>query len=95
MPQYDLETRYDSRASFYGKAKVEADYPEVRLISYTTHVATIKFDGRPGEGIGRAEVYGTYSATTLRHIKEFLKQHGFKAENSKQIMAEYGTSKAV
>jgi hypothetical protein len=37
-----------------------------------------------------AEVYGTYSSTTLRHIKEFLKQNGFKAESSKQIMADYG-----
>jgi hypothetical protein len=37
-----------------------------------------------------AEVFGTYSQTTLRHIKEFLLQHGFRADNSKQIMADYG-----
>lgn len=39
---------------------------------------------------GKAEVYGTYSQTTLRHIKEFLSQNGFVANNSKQIMADYG-----
>lgn len=86
---YDLQARYDSRASFYGKARVEGDYPEKRLISYTTHVATIRYNGRPDDN-GVAEVYGTYSRTTLRHIKEFLLQNGFKADSGKQIMQDYG-----
>jgi hypothetical protein len=85
----ELVTRYDSRKSFYGKARVEADYPEVRLISYNTNVATIFYDGTPDDK-GRLEVYGTYSQTTLRHIKEFAKQYGFKAGTSKQIMEDYG-----
>lgn len=89
MQNYDLQPRYDARASFYGKAKV-AQYVAngknvLELTSYTTHVATITDD--------KAEVYGTYSQTTLRHIKEFLLQNGFKAENSKQIMADYGSTK--
>lgn len=84
-----LEPRYDSRASFYGKAHVEADYPTVRLISYTTHVASIIYTGAP-DNTGKAEVYGAYSATTLRHIKEFLRQHGHKADSLKQIMEDYG-----
>lgn len=84
----ELSTKYDSRASFYGKAQVITDGHKddgliTRLYSYSTHVATIKH-GR------EVEVYGTYSATTLRHIKEFLKQNGFKAETTKQIMADYG-----
>lgn len=113
MQVYDLSTNYDSRASFYGKARVETrlhgdttcpvyfhdkvlpneagncslcdtpfDAEVLTLISYNTEVATI------AEGIAR--VRGTYSQTTLRHIKEFLLQNGFKAENSKQIMADYG-----
>lgn len=86
---HKLETKYDSHASFYGKAKVEADYPEVRLISYLTNVATIKYNGHPDDS-GKLVVYGTYSQTTLRHIKEFAKQYGFKAENTKQILADYG-----
>lgn len=83
MQVYDLSTRYDSRASFYGKARVE-EQPngDLHLVSYTTHVATITNDGK-------AKVFGTYSQTTLRHIKEFLLQNGFRAENSKQIMADY------
>jgi hypothetical protein len=92
MQEYDLQTKFDARASFYGKARVQADYPEVRLISYTTHVASIKYNGQPDDK-GTPEVYGTYSQTTLRHIKEFLLQYGFDARNSKQIMADYGKDK--
>jgi len=92
---YELTTQYDSRASFYGKARVEVNDTKdvLRLISYTTHVATVLID--PQHLISstgkQARVYGTYSATTLRHIKEFLRQNGFVADNSKQIMADYGT----
>ena len=78
---YDLTPQFDSRASFYHKARVEVEGKEKRLISYSTHVATIKGD--------KAEVEGTYSNTTLRHIKEFLLQNGFEAKNKKQIEKDY------
>ena len=83
-PIYDLSPQYDSRNSFYGKAKVDtgADNKGNKLYSYNTLVAELK-DGKP-------VVYGTYSATTLRHIKDWLKQNGFKADSAKQIMADYG-----
>ena len=79
----ELTTMYDSRKSFYGKAQVTVIGGIKALHSYGTHVAQIDPDGN-------AYVYGTYSNTTLRHIKEFLLQNGFKAENSKQVMADYG-----
>lgn len=83
---YSLEPHYDSRKSFYGKARIitEPDGSQT-LISYSTKVAEIKN--------GKAIVYGTYSSTTLRHIKEFLKQNNFKAESSSQIMKDYGVKK--
>lgn len=82
-PMYDLAPVTDPRKSFYGKAKVVTDdNGGEQLYSYNTLVAEMK-DGKP-------VVYGTYSMTTLRHIKEWLKGHGFKAENAKQIMADYG-----
>lgn len=88
MQVYELSARYDSRASFYGKARVEeVNEYDKRLISYTTHVASITTE----RGVKKAQVFGTYSQTTLRHIKEFLAQNGFTANNSKQIMADYGT----
>lgn len=80
-----LKPSYDSRKSFYGKAVVTSDDGNKILRSYNTDVAEIKN--------GKAYVYGTYSQTTLRHIKEFLLQNGFKAENSKQIMKDYGADK--
>lgn len=78
---YELNTVYDSRKSFYGKARVEETETAKHLISYTTRVATIEND--------KATVNGTYSPTTLRHIKEFLKQNGFKADTKGQIEELY------
>ena len=82
-PSYELHPQYDSRKSFYGKARVDTGdkNDKNKLFSYDTLVAEIK-DGKP-------VVYGTYSATTLRHIKDWLKQNGFKAENKAQIEADY------
>lgn len=83
MPTYELQAQYDTRLSFYGKARVEENNGDLELISYSTRVAVIYQDGH-------ARVFGTYSQTTLRHIKEFLRQHGFKAESARQIMQDYG-----
>ena len=84
----ELVPQYDARKSFYGKAKVETDTETgvTSLYSYGTLVAAIF---PCSDGTYRAEVYGDYSATTLRHIKEFLKQHGFTAKTKDQILADY------
>lgn len=84
-----LKPIYDSRKSFYNKATVTEDNNGRYLTSYTTIVARIT-DKNHGYSIpAYAEVFGTYSATTLRHIKEFLKQNGFKAESKAQIERDY------
>lgn len=87
IEKYDLPARFDARKTFYGKAVVihEAD-GQIKLQSYSTIVACIK--GYPSP-TATAEVYGWYSNTTGRHIKEFLKQHGFKAKNKAQILKDY------
>lgn len=79
-----LKPEYSRQKSFYKKAKVETDQGQQKLYSYGTLVAEIK-NGKP-------IVYGTYSQTTLRHIKEFLAQNGHKAETSKQIIKDYSPS---
>lgn len=81
-----LETQFDNAKSFYGKAQVEYSDCGKDLYSYGTHVAGVfvDFDNKRV-----AFVNDTYSATTLRHIKEFLKQNGFKAETKAQIIADY------
>ena len=83
MSIMELCPYYDSAKSFYGKAKVIEIENDVFLMSYDTIVAFFNRDTKV------AKVISTYSATTLRHIKEFLKQSGFKAETKKQIEKDY------
>ena len=83
MSIMELCPYYDSAKSFYGKAKVVEIENDVFLVSYDTIVAFFNRDTKI------AKVIDTYSATTLRHIKEFLKQSGFKAETKKQIEKDY------
>lgn len=82
--EYEMQTQYDSSKSFYGKAKVRNENGKIILHSYNTDVAYIEN--------GRAVVTNTQSPTTVRHIKEFLKQHGYKAETKGQIEKDYGYS---
>lgn len=78
---FELQPLYDSHQSFYGKAFVERWSTEngTRLVlkSYGTVVATVTPMGETGEGAEayRVEIGMRYlSATTLRHVKEFLAQ---------------------
>ena len=72
-----LDTRYDSRASFYKKAKIIKYNNALYLQSYSTIVA--KIDN------GEVVVNGWYSTTTARHINEFLQQNGFEKMSKKEM----------
>jgi len=85
----ELKAIYDGRQSFYGKAHIRTDRDGLTLISYETEVAKIVNKNHGYSIPAYAIIYGTYSATTLRHIKEFLKQNGFKAESKAQIIKDY------
>jgi len=78
----ELKPIYDSGKSFYGKAKTYFSGSNLVLRSYSTDVAYITENNE-------AVVNGMYSQTTSRHIKEFLLQNGFQADNWKQIEADY------
>ena len=77
----ELIPKHDNRKSFYNKAIVEQENGVLKLYSYNTLVCVID-NGKP-------KVIMTYSNTTLRHIKEFLKQNGFKADTKSQIIKDY------
>jgi len=77
-----LQAIHDSRNQFYGKAKVRQEGKKRILKSYDTDVASIEN--------GKVKVKGMFSLTTTRHIKEFLKQQGIKADTGKQILKDYG-----
>ena len=80
-----LEARYDSRASFYNKARIEDDGTAIRLYSYETHVATFHKATRE---VALMPLWD-HSATTLRHVREFLRQMGKEAGSKKEIAALY------
>lgn len=69
---WNLEAQHDSCKSFYGKATCYLDDGVYTLQSYDTKVAT--FD--PEEGV--IWTGGRYSATTSRHIWEFMLQMGIR-----------------
>ena len=71
----ELQTRYDARQSFYKKAYVGTftwsdGQKAIYLKSYDTIVACI-FENQ-------LRIYGGFSQTTARHIREFANQNGFK-----------------
>ena len=82
--EYDLECRFDSRKSFYGKAYVKEYNDRKELVSYSTHVATI-FNDKDKD----PEIYNMQSATTLRHLKEFFQQNGFEPMSKSQLEKWY------
>lgn len=61
-----LQARYDKRKSFYNKAKVIREDNSIKLKSYDTIVAEIKDKV--------LHIFGGYSQTTKRHIREFIRQ---------------------
>ena len=83
MKTYNLESRYDSRESFYGKAKVIDFGKKLSLISYNTEVAVYDKETKELE-IKESEYSenGKYSQTTSRHIREFAAQTGIELKNA-------------
>jgi hypothetical protein len=81
----ELSPQYDSRKSFYGKAKVVVGNGKVTLYSYNTPVCEI--DANTNE-VTLLDLWDS-SQTTLRHVKEFLQQHGFKAGSKQQLAKMY------
>lgn len=79
--QTALEPVFDTRKSFYGKATVITENDTITLISYSTKVAEIKD--------GKAKIFGTYSPTTLRHIKDFLYQNNFSIGTKSELLEMY------
>lgn len=60
----------DNRKSFYGKAKVYTRDGWRVLQSYNTEVCAIDAHGN------FVRYWGGYSATTMRHVKAFLRLYG-------------------
>lgn len=69
----ELKALFDSRKSFYNKATVEIVGNNRTLISYETEICTIYGDNE----IELLCSTDNLTQTTLRHLREFLKQNQF------------------
>ena len=92
IPQVDvteLRAIYDSRVSFYGRAQVIAGNGAIELQSSTNRVARMEDDELtilPGAN-------SWWSATTGRHINDFVQQLGGKKMTKAQIIEASNTGK--
>lgn len=79
MPnEYELIPKYDTRKSFYGKARVQEDDDGRKyLISYGVRVCYIGVDGN------MHRLWSGWSNTTGRHVKEFWLQNGGQGKCNK------------
>jgi hypothetical protein len=84
---YELIPTDINQKSYYKKAIVRRENGRIILKSYSTDVCYLDMKNYV---VVKPVVYGTHSNTTLKHIKSFLRQYGFKAETKKQILNDYG-----
>ncbi len=85
---YELSCQYDTRQSFYGKAKIrvceKSDKIEhLELLSYGTLVANYVYYKNENKKV--YEYFGKYSQTTTRHQKEFFRQNGLTEKEIKEL----------
>ncbi|NMM98138.1 hypothetical protein [Bifidobacterium olomucense] len=92
---YLLDAAHSNQKSFGGKAVVEVwrkgaglDY---ELFSYGTHVATVSDDIMGGYYHLTLLPAWDYSNTTVKHVREFIQQFGWKHMTKAQIGELRGT----
>ena len=69
---FELQAIYDARASFYGKAKIKETRSYYILYSYNTEI--LKYNKNNDSILFLTDCPAHFSATTFRHINEFIKQ---------------------
>lgn len=90
---------YDTAKSFYNKANIKRYYKKelvykIELISYKTSILYIK-DNKLYFNYKNIDNKKIYTNTTLRHIKEFIKQYYYILElNYKNIINKEVIKKA-
>ena len=88
-PVYDVSPEFDSRKSFYDKAKVDVRPDGTQILySYGTPVCKIAKDGKVTL-LKKGYLGWASSQTTLRHVKEFLKQNGKEAGSINDLRKMY------
>lgn len=83
---YELLARYDSRASFYGKAHIKETPKYYTLISYDTEI--LRQDKTSGSIKFLCRDEWAFSSTTCRHINEFFKQYTNNTSKTKKQLLQ-------
>ena len=83
MARYNLIPEFENVKSYYNKAQVEIEKNIKKLYSYNVLVCEIN----TLENTFYLYEDFDFSQTTLRHVKEFLQQHGFKKMTKKEMEA--------
>lgn len=93
--RFELCPEYDSAKSFYGKARVTFMGDDaggtVQLISYETPIVMLYLTSKGDVG-GLFWIHrhpADLSNTTWRHIREFFRQNGLKADSKAQCLRDY------
>lgn len=93
--RFELWPKYDSAKSFYGKAHVTFVTDDsgvgVTLTSYETPIVSLYLTAKCEVG-SMLWIYrhpADLSNTTWRHIREFFKQAGLKADSKAQCLRDY------
>jgi hypothetical protein len=89
---YELQTKYDGRKSFYSKAIVKQVDNVAWLYSYGNKICEVRvtqLDDIEVKIFNQRGTDLTFSHTSLRHLKEYLKQSGLEATSKAQIMRDY------
>ena len=80
MKKYELLPVYDKSKSFYNKAIIEEESSIKKLYSYNTLVCTLSNNNIIlNDAVDQSLLF---SNTTLRHIKEFLKQFYYNSDKN-------------
>ena len=81
----ELKPIYDNVKSYYGKAIIRSYDGFISLQSYSDNVSTID----TSKHIAIIWDNAILTKTTLRHIKEFLKQYGFVIGSKEKLCKMY------
>lgn len=65
----ELKPKFDGKKSFYNKARLQIESDEITLISYNTPIIKLNKNN-----IMFLAQYEHLSSTTMRHLREFLRQ---------------------
>ena len=80
MRTFKLEPLPHQQKSFNNKATIVEDEETLKLVSYTTTVAIYH------KSSTELEVFGTYSNTTVRHLKAFINRYTpYYIQNTKDL----------